>query len=104
MRLPFLHDRIAVIDPEITGTTDTSDVIVEIRILRIAHANVIKQWLSPVNPKISIPPDSQALTGICNAMVRGMRTFSELADEVRLRLEGHLFVAHSARFDCGFTT
>src|SRR5437773_915079 len=35
-------------------------------------------------------------------MVRGKPTFSELRREVAQRLEGHLFVAHNARFDYGF--
>jgi DNA polymerase-3 subunit epsilon len=35
-------------------------------------------------------------------MVRDAPTFAELADEVQARLEGHLFVAHNARFDYGF--
>ena len=35
-------------------------------------------------------------------MVRGAPTFARIAREVRERLDGHLFVAHNARFDYGF--
>ena len=55
MLLPFLHDRIAVIDLAITGTAATSDGIAEIGILRIALGKLIEEWSSLVNPKMSIP-------------------------------------------------
>ena len=102
MLLPFLHERIAVIDLETTGTAATSDGITEIGIVRIEGGKVIEEWSSLVNPEMSIPPEIQALTGITNAMVRDAPTFPQLADEVRARLDGHLFVAHNARFDYGF--
>jgi len=99
---PFLHERIAVIDLETTGTAATSDGITEIGIVRIEAGRVVEEWSSLVNPKVPIPPEIQALTGITDAMVRGAPTFAELAESVRVRLDGHLFVAHNARFDYGF--
>jgi DNA polymerase-3 subunit epsilon len=99
---PFLHDRIAVIDLETTGTGATSDAITEIGIVRIEGGEVIEEWSTLVNPQVSIPPEIQALTGITDAMVRDAPAFAELADDVLARLEGHLFVAHNARFDYGF--
>ncbi len=56
---------------------------------------------SLVDPERSIPPDIQILTGITNEMVTDAPTFADIRDEVRRRLEGHLFVAHNARFDYG---
>ncbi len=100
--LPFLHERIAVIDLETTGTAAASDGITEIGIVRVEDGLVIEEWSSLVNPQRAIPWEIQALTGITDAMVRDAPTFSELADEVLARLEGHLFVAHNARFDYGF--
>ena len=102
MLLPFLHERIAVIDLETTGTSATGDGITEIGIVRIEAGEVVEEWSSLVNPQMTIPPEIQALTGITDAMVRDAPTFAELADDVRSRLEGHLFVAHNARFDYGF--
>ncbi len=102
MLLPFLHDRIAVIDLETTGTAATSDGITEIGIVRIERGEVVEEWASLVNPETSIPPEIQALTGITDAMVRDAPVFSQLADAVLTRLNGHLFVAHNARFDYGF--
>jgi DNA polymerase-3 subunit epsilon len=100
--LPFLHPRIAVVDLETTGTAATADAITEIGIVRIEQGVVVEEWSSLVNPQTAIPPEIQALTGITDAMVRDAPTFSMLADQVLSRLEGHLFVAHNARFDYGF--
>ena len=100
--LPFLHDRIAIIDLETTGTAATGDGITEIGIVLVENDTVVEEWSSLVNPQMSIPPEIQALTGITEAMVRDAPTFPELANDVRSRLEGRLFVAHNARFDYGF--
>ena len=100
--LPYLHERIAVVDLETTGTAATDDAITEIGIVRIENGSVVEEWSTLVNPETTIPPEIQALTGITDVMVRDAPTFYEIADEVLSRLEGHLFVAHNARFDYGF--
>src|SRR5687768_10136345 len=93
---------IAFIDLETTGTTPTGDRVTEIGIVRVEEGEVVEEWSSLVNPGCSIPEEIQALTGITNEMVRGAPSFAQLAAHVRARLEGHLFVAHNARFDYGF--
>ncbi|MBL8525041.1 MAG: 3'-5' exoribonuclease [Betaproteobacteria bacterium] len=100
--LPFLHERIAVVDLETTGTAATADAITEIGIVLIDHGHVVEEWSSLVNPQCVIPPEIQALTGITDDMVRDAPTFAELAEEVFARLQDRLFVAHNARFDYGF--
>ena len=98
----MLAPAVAFVDLETTGGTPTRDRVTEIGIVRVAGGKVVDEWSSLVNPECSIPEDIQVLTGITNAMVRGAPTFSTLHREVRERLEGHLFVAHNARFDYGF--
>ena len=93
---------IAFIDVETTGTTSTGDRITEIGIVRVEEGALVEEWSTLVNPERSIPEEIQVLTGITNDMVRGAPTFSEVRREVLERLEGHLFVAHNARFDYGF--
>jgi DNA polymerase-3 subunit epsilon len=93
---------IAFVDLETTGTTPTGDRITEIGIVRVAEGEFLDEWSTLVNPECPIPEEIQVLTGINNAMVRDAPTFSELRREVHERLEGHLFVAHNARFDYGF--
>ena len=93
---------IAFVDLETTGTTPTGDRITEIGIVRVAEGEFVDEWSTLVNPECSIPEDIRVLTGITNEMVRDAPTFAELRREVHERLEGHLFVAHNARFDYGF--
>lgn len=93
---------LAIVDLETTGGTPTTDRITEIAIVRWADGRVVDEWRTLVDPGVSIPPEIQRLTGITNAMVRGQPAFEQVADEVAARLEGHLFVAHNARFDYGF--
>jgi len=93
---------IAFVDLETTGTTSTRDRVTEIGIVRVADGEFVDEWSTLVNPECSIPEDIRVLTGITNEMVRGAPTFSEVRREVMERLEGHVFVAHNARFDYGF--
>src|SRR5690349_3886530 len=93
---------IAFIDLETTGTVATRDRITEIGIVRVEDGELVEEWSTLVNPECSIPEEIQALTGITNAMVREAPTFDRVRREVFERLEGHLFVAHNARFDYGF--
>jgi len=99
---PYLHERIAVVDLETTGTAATADAITEIGIVLVEHGEVVEEWSSLVNPRCAIPPEIQSLTGITGEMVRDAPTFAELADAVHARLNERLFVAHNARFDYGF--
>jgi DNA polymerase III subunit epsilon len=98
----MLAPAIAFVDLETTGTTPTGDRVTEIGIVRVVEGRVTEEFSTLVNPECAIPEEIQALTGITNAMVRDKPTFSELRREVAERLEGHLFVAHNARFDYGF--
>ena len=99
---PALAPACAFVDIETTGTTATGDRITEIGILRVVDGRLEEEWSTLVNPECSIPPEIQFLTGITNAMVADAPTFAEIRRDVRDRLEGHLFVAHNARFDYGF--
>ena len=93
---------IAFVDLETTGTTPTGDRVTEIGIVRVVEGQVAEEWSTLVNPECPIPEEIQVLTGITNAMVRDKPTFSQIRREVAGRLDGHLFVAHNARFDYGF--
>jgi len=93
---------IAFVDLETTGTVATRDRITEIGIVRVEEGELVEEWSTLVNPGCSIPEEIQALTGITNAMVRDAPSFEEVRRDVHERLEGHLFVAHNARFDYGF--
>jgi DNA polymerase-3 subunit epsilon len=94
--------RYAFVDLETTGTDPSRDRITEIGVVTVEDGARSGEWSALVNPGVAIPPEIQSLTGIDNAMVRDSPPFADLADELRRRLAGHVFVAHNARFDYGF--
>ncbi|MFN3988036.1 MAG: exonuclease domain-containing protein [Rhodocyclaceae bacterium] len=97
-----LPESFVLIDLETTGANPAHDRITEIAMLRIEHGEIVDRWEHLVNPGCSIPRLIQDLIGITNDMVRDAPPFAALADEVRRRLAGAVFVAHNARFDYGF--
>ncbi|MFZ6773469.1 exonuclease domain-containing protein [Undibacterium sp. SXout7W] len=92
---------LAFVDLETTGPTVTKDRITEIAIITW-DGEKKEVWSSLLNPEVAIPPFIEQLTGISNSMVADQPLFAELADEIAARLQGHIFVAHNARFDYGF--
>ncbi|MEY3202654.1 MAG: hypothetical protein RIR70_2204, partial [Pseudomonadota bacterium] len=98
----MLASSVVFVDLETTGGNPVVDRITEIAILRVTDGEVEFEWSSLVNPERPIPPSISRFTGITDEMVAPAPTFRELADEIRDRLDGALFVAHNARFDYGF--
>lgn len=92
---------LAFIDLETTGTIATRDRITEIAIITY-NGQQIERWSQLVNPQTSIPAFIQQLTGISQQMVDDQPVFAELAEQIKMRLHGHILVAHNARFDYGF--
>ena len=93
---------VVFLDVETTGSQPAFDRVIEIGMVA-AHAGELEyQWSVLVNPGVSIPPFIEHFTGITNEMLRGAPAFADVAEELALRLEGRLFVAHNARFDYSF--
>lgn len=93
---------LAFVDLETTGANATLDHITEIGIVEVDPDGSVREWQQLLNPGVRIPPFIEQLTGIRNEMVADAPPFAEVADEVRRRLAGRLFIAHNARFDYGF--
>jgi DNA polymerase-3 subunit epsilon len=91
-----------LIDVETTGANPVSDRVTEVAVLRVERGEIVERWESLVNPQCSIPGMIHRLIGITDAMVATAPTFAELADRLRTRLDGAVFIAHNARFDYGF--
>jgi len=93
------------LDVETSGTTHTRDRVIEIGLITV-DADGVEEWSTLLNPGVpdfvSISPFITHLTGINEAMLKDAPSFSEIAGELRARLEGRLFIAHNARFDYGF--
>jgi len=98
--------RLAFVDLETTGMRAAADRITEVGVVTVDcdgdDKPRVEQWATLVDPEVPIPPVIQVLTGITDAMVRRAPTFSSIAAELALRLDGRVFIAHNARFDHGF--
>jgi DNA polymerase III subunit epsilon len=97
-----LGGEIACVDLETTGGSGAFHRIIEIGIVTLSGGEIVDEWSSLVNPQTRIPSAIAAFTGIDDDMVARAPRFAALADDVRARLEGKLFVAHNVRFDYGF--
>lgn len=100
---PLEAHRYAVVDVETTGGAyGRGDRITEIAIVPIEDGAIGECFHTLVNPGRPIPPWVQGLTGITDTMVAVAPPFEGIAEAVRDRLEGRIFVAHNAPFDWGF--
>jgi len=93
---------LAFVDLETTGATASNDRITEIGIVEVDADGSVREWQQLVNPGQPISSFIERLTGISNAMVAKAPSFAEVADEVRRRLQGRVFIAHNASFAHGF--
>ncbi len=91
----------AIVDIETTGGSVTYDRITEIGIINISEEGA-SEWSTLINPRQPIPPSIQRFTGITNEMVASAPYFEQVAKDILLRLQGHVFIAHNVRFDYGF--
>ena len=92
----------AIVDIETTGGNATTGSITEIAIVITDGVTVLHRYETLVNPKQSIPPFIQNLTGITDDMVADAPVFSEVAEHVFELLCDKVFVAHNVNFDYSF--
>ena len=97
----------AIVDTETTGTDPVADKVIELAILKFEYCaesgaigRVLGRYDAFEDPEMPIPPESTAIHGITDDMVRGQR-LDDAAIAVLLEGVG-LVVAHNARFDRGF--
>jgi len=99
---PWLDLPVAVIDFETTGFDERLDRVVEVGVVCFRRGEVTNRvnWL--VNPEMPIPEGAVSVHGITDAMVADAPRFSQIAEELRQALLGHLPVAYNATFDRKF--
>jgi DNA polymerase-3 subunit epsilon len=91
---------IAFIDLETTGVSLSTDRIVEIAIIKLLPDGSRQVKRKLINPQIPIPKVSSDIHGISNEMVKDAPTFKQVANEVKMYLEGcDLGGYNSNRFD-----
>jgi len=91
---------IVFIDLETTGTSVSSDRIVEISLLKITPDRK-EQWMTTrINPEMPIPQQATDIHGIGNKDIADAPSFREVAKNIALFLEGcDLAGYNSMRFD-----
>ena len=92
----------SIVDIETTGSFTGRHKITEIAIYIFDGNEVIDEYQTLINPETSIPPYISSMTGITNKMVENAPKFYEVAKEIFLKLDGHIFVAHNVNFDYNF--
>ena len=83
MKLELALDRpLIVFDIESTGVIPRQDRIIELAAFKIFPDGTedVRTWL--LNPTIPIPPETTAIHGITDDIVKNCPTFAESADEI----------------------
>jgi DNA polymerase-3 subunit epsilon len=101
---PLADLSLVVVDVETTGWLAEQGEITEVGAVRLTGEQVTGEFSTLVRPRLPIPADITALTGITDEMVRrapqpaaALRAFLAFASDCVL-------VAHNAPFDVGFLT
>lgn len=92
--------RYVICDIEATGL-DTERDIIDIALITYQDDKIIEVFETLVNPLRTIPEYISNLTGISNRDLQTAPKFYEVADAIRMRLEGAVFVSHNTEFDLG---
>jgi DNA polymerase-3 subunit epsilon len=98
----MLPSNLAFVDIETTGTSSSSDRIIEIGILRVENNTLVKSFQSLINPQSYLPREITMLTGITQQDIENAPTFRSIKDEILDTLKDCTFVAHNVRFDYAF--
>lgn len=91
-----------VVDVEATGAKLPPNRIIELGAYRIHGRQIVDEFVTLVNPEISIPRFVMALTGINNEMVKEAPLFADVAPRWLEFVEDAVLIAHNAPFDTNF--
>ena len=102
---PLAGMSFVVVDVETTGgRPNGGDRVTEFAAVVVRGGAVAERYETLLNPDRAIPPWISRLTNISWEMVREAPRFGDVCDDVMRILDGHVFVAHNARFDWGFVS
>ena len=92
--------RYVICDIEATGLDEDRDLI-EIALITYEDDKVIEVYETLINPLRPISEHISNLTSISNRELAEAPKFYDVADAIRMRLEGAVFVSHNTDFDLG---
>jgi DNA polymerase-3 subunit epsilon len=99
---PLEQARFVVFDLETTGTRAGSSRILELGAVRVEMLTIAASMERLVDPRIPIPAEITAITGLTDNDVRGAPRIDRVLGEFLRFAAGSVLVAHNARFDVGF--
>ncbi|KXZ40049.1 DNA polymerase-3 subunit epsilon [Alkalithermobacter thermoalcaliphilus JW-YL-7 = DSM 7308] len=97
-----VYKNFVVLDFETTGLDPNTDKIIEIAALKYIDRSLVDEFVTLVNPEITIPKKITKINGITDDMVNDKPTIKEVLPSL-LQFIGDLpIVAHNAPFDARF--
>lgn len=97
-----LLSKIAFVDVETSGTSATSDRIIDIGIVRVENGKIVEEFETLINPQTHVSPYISQMTSITPEMLYRAPIFEEVKSKVYELLDGATFAAHNAQFDYAF--
>lgn len=92
--------RYVICDIEATGLDEDKEII-EIALITFEDERVVDVYETLINPLRPVSEFIQNLTSISSRELEAAPKFYEVAEAVRMRLEGAVFVSHNTEFDLG---
>ncbi|MDR0297588.1 MAG: DEAD/DEAH box helicase [Streptococcaceae bacterium] len=95
--------RFAIVDLEATDARKSGDKIkiIQVGIVLMENGRRVGQFAADVNPHEKLSRKIRELTGLTDARLAVAPDFATLAAQIRLTLDGAVFVAHNVKFDYG---
>lgn len=90
--------RYVICDIEATGLDEEKEII-EIALITYEDGKVLEVYETLINPLRPVSSFIQDLTSISHRALSEAPKFYEVADAIRMRLEGNVFVSHNTDFD-----
>jgi DNA polymerase-3 subunit alpha (Gram-positive type) len=96
------NNKIVVFDIETTGCHPINDSIIEIGAVKVVDDVIVDEWNELIDPRIDIPENITALTGITTDMVKGKPTIETLLKDFIEFCDGYTIMGHNVIFDYSF--
>lgn len=90
-------------DLETTGLNCERDEIIEIGALKVKDGKVTERFARLIKPKLSVPPEITAITGITNEMLESAPPVEKVIPEFVLFCRDEILLGHNVTFDYKFT-
>lgn len=90
-------------DLETTGLNCERDEIIEIGALKVKDGKVTERFGRLIKPRLSVPPEITAITGITNEMLESAPPVEKVIPEFVLFCRDEILLGHNVMFDYKFT-